>query len=56
MIADDHSLSLNRIVETMAEAQGVRPPQWHRPYIPLYAASAVYEFACRPFGVSSLML
>lgn len=31
IIADNRAPTLNHIVETLAEAQGVRPPRWHGP-------------------------
>lgn len=51
IIADDHAIPLNRIVEIVADELGVAPPRLRIPYFALYSASAAVEWACRPFGI-----
>jgi nucleoside-diphosphate-sugar epimerase len=52
IIADDHAITLNEIVRTVADALGRSPPRVKLPYPLLYYASAVCEFACKPFAIS----
>jgi nucleoside-diphosphate-sugar epimerase len=52
IIADDHAITLNEIARIIAEALGTRPPRIRMPYPLLYYASAVCEFACKPFSIS----
>ena len=52
IIADDHPVTLNRIVAIMAEASGVPVPRLRLPLFILYTASVMCEFACKPFGIS----
>ena len=52
IIADDHPITLNHIVETMSGALGVKPPTWRFPLFVLNTASVACEFACKPFGIS----
>ena len=53
IIADDHAITLNETVRAIAEALNVPPPRLRLPYPLLYAASAVVEFACKPFAISA---
>lgn len=52
IIADDHAITLNKIIEIMSGALGMPVPRRRLPYSVLYAASVLCEFACKPFGVS----
>jgi dihydroflavonol-4-reductase len=52
IIADDHAITINTVVEVMAAALGVSPPRFRLPYPLLYYASAACEFACKPFSIS----
>ncbi len=48
---DEHYYTLNEIVRMVGEAMDVDVDIVHLPFWPLWIASAVVEFACKPFGV-----
>jgi dihydroflavonol-4-reductase len=52
IIADDHAITLNKIIAIMCDELGVPQPRIRLPYATLWVASAICEFACKPFGVS----
>ena len=52
IIADDHPVTLNQIVEIMADELGVPVPRGHVPLFVLNVASVLCEFACKPFGIA----
>lgn len=52
IIADDHAITLNKIVEIMAAELGAPAPRRHVPLFVLNAASVLCEFACKPFGIA----
>jgi nucleoside-diphosphate-sugar epimerase len=51
IIAGDEYVTLNRLVALIAEAVGVPTPRWRIPYAPVYAAGAICEALCKPFGM-----
>ncbi|UCG86407.1 MAG: NAD-dependent epimerase/dehydratase family protein [Gemmatimonadota bacterium] len=55
IIADDHAISLNHMVQCLAEAAGVKPPQMRMPYWTLKAAAYFFEGVCKPFRISPPM-
>jgi len=52
IIADDHAVMLNHIVDVICDELGVPVPTFRLPYVLLYAVSAACEFACKPFRIS----
>jgi nucleoside-diphosphate-sugar epimerase len=42
---------LNELIARIAEVAGVAPPRLHLPVWPFWAAGAMCEAACAPFGV-----
>ena len=52
IIADERALSINEVTRIIADELDVPPPRIRLPYNLLFAASAICEFACKPFGVS----
>jgi nucleoside-diphosphate-sugar epimerase len=55
IIADDHAITLNQIVEIVATELAVPPPRIRAPLFVLKLASTLCEFACKPFGLSPPM-
>lgn len=51
ILAGSEYTTLNRLVALIAEVIGVLPPKWHIPVWPVYAAGAVCEWLCKPFGI-----
>ena len=51
ILSNDEALTLNRIVHTIAQALGVPVPRWRVPFAPVYAASALCEWVCKPLGI-----
>ena len=43
--------TLNALVALVAETAGVPAPQWHLPAWPVWAAGALCEAVCAPFGI-----
>ena len=52
ILAGGEVTSLRELVATTAEVAGVRPPSIHLPVWPFWAAGAVCEAICRPFGIA----
>jgi nucleoside-diphosphate-sugar epimerase len=52
IIADDHAITLNRIIAIACDELGVSVPRVRLPYFALWLPSAICEFACKPFGLS----
>jgi nucleoside-diphosphate-sugar epimerase len=53
LAGDDHPCTLNDLVKAVGRAQGINVKIVHVPLLgPLYAASAMVEFACRPFKIN----
>lgn len=50
ILAGEEFVSLNRLVELVAEATNSRSPRWQLPIWPLMAAATACEWACKPFG------
>ena len=51
IIAGGEVTTLNELVKLIAEVAGVRPPTLHLPVWPFWAAGAVCEAVCVPFGI-----
>jgi nucleoside-diphosphate-sugar epimerase len=51
ILTGEPAVTLNELVATIAGVLGVRPPRLRIPVWPVYAAGAVCEAVCRPFGV-----
>lgn len=51
IIAGEHYVTLNELVERIARAAGVAPPRLHLPVWPFFAAGALCEAICLPFGI-----
>ena len=51
IISGAEYVTLNDLVEMVADAVGVRPPRGHLPFWPLMAAAVVCEAICRPLGI-----
>lgn len=53
LAGDDRPCTLNDLVEAVGRAQGINVKIVHVPLLgPLYAASAMVEFACKPFKIN----
>jgi len=52
IIADDHAITLNEIVEIISEALGVPRPTRKMPLFVLNWTSVLCEFGCKPFKIS----
>ncbi len=52
IIADDHAITLNRILAIVAGALGVPPPRMRLPLPMLTIPSVLCELICKPLGVS----
>jgi nucleoside-diphosphate-sugar epimerase len=51
ILTGDEPVTLNRLVSIIAETLGVPLPRWRFPVTPVYLASALCEFLCRPLGI-----
>lgn len=51
ILAGDRSVSLNELVEVIADAVGVAPPRWRLPVWPVMAASYVVKGICVPLRI-----
>lgn len=51
IISGDEYVPLNRVVELIAGAVGVKPPRLHLPLAPLLVAAKVCETICVPLGI-----
>jgi nucleoside-diphosphate-sugar epimerase len=52
LIGYRESITLNDLVERIAELLRVRPPRWRLPVWPAYAAGALCEAVCVPLGIT----
>ena len=52
ILTGDYSISLNQLVEMVANIVGVQPPKLRFPVMPLYYAGYLCEIICKPFGIS----
>ncbi|MFK7803669.1 MAG: NAD-dependent epimerase/dehydratase family protein [Anaerolineae bacterium] len=52
ILTGDHSITLNQLVQMVAEIVGVKPPKLRLPVMPLYYAGHLCEIVCKPFGIS----
>jgi nucleoside-diphosphate-sugar epimerase len=51
IIADERHVALNDLVARVAQTVGGEAPRWRLPVWPFYAAGALCEVACVPFGI-----
>jgi nucleoside-diphosphate-sugar epimerase len=51
-ISSGRSVTLNELVQLIADALGVRAPRWHLPVWPFYAAGALCELVCVPLRIN----
>jgi nucleoside-diphosphate-sugar epimerase len=51
ILAGGEVTTLNELVGLVAEGAGVPAPRWHLPVWPFWAAGAVCEALCAPFGI-----
>jgi nucleoside-diphosphate-sugar epimerase len=51
ILAGGEVTTLNELIARIAEVAGVAPPRLHLPVWPFWAAGAMCEAACAPFGV-----
>jgi dihydroflavonol-4-reductase len=51
ILAGGEVTTLSELVAIVAETAGVRPPRWHLPVWPFWAAGAVCEAVCAPLGL-----
>lgn len=52
ILANDEVVTLNQLAQTTAEVLGMRPPRLHVPFAPVYIASVLCEWLCKPFGLA----
>src|SRR5437867_13410228 len=50
-LTGDKPVSLNRLVQVIAEALSVSAPRMHLPVTPVYVAGFILELLCKPFGI-----
>ena len=51
ILAGGVPVTLNELVQTIAEVLGVRPPTLRFPVAPVYLAGFLCELICKPFGI-----
>ena len=51
-ISSSRSVTLNELVQLIADAVGVHAPRWHLPVWPFYLAGALCELVCVPLGIN----
>jgi nucleoside-diphosphate-sugar epimerase len=51
ILAGGEVTTLNELIRLIADVAGVQPPAWHLPVWPFWAAGAVCEAFCVPFGI-----
>ena len=51
ILTGDKPVTLNRLVEVIAEALSVSAPRLHVPVTPVYVAGFILELLCKPFGI-----
>ena len=52
IMTGDHAITLNQLVEKVADTVGVNPPRFRFPVMPVYYAGHLCEIICKPFGIS----
>jgi nucleoside-diphosphate-sugar epimerase len=52
IIAGSESVSLNKLVRTIADVIDVPPPRFRVPFTPVYVAGCICELICKPFGIN----
>jgi len=55
LIADENYYSLNELVKRVGNAIGVKVRIIHFPFLPLLVISYIYEWVCKPFGITPLL-
>ena len=45
-------MTLNQLVQTIANVLGVQPPRLRFPVMPVYLAGLVCELICKPLGIN----
>ena len=51
ILGDESFVTINRLVEMIADVLGVKAPRFHFPFTPAYYASILCEFICKPLGI-----
>jgi nucleoside-diphosphate-sugar epimerase len=51
ILAGSEPVTLNRLVQTIAQELGVRLRRFRIPFIPVYLAGLICEMACKPLGI-----
>jgi nucleoside-diphosphate-sugar epimerase len=52
ILAGEAPVTLNQLVQIIAEAIGVSPPKLRFPVAPVYAAGFLCELVCKPLGIN----
>jgi len=52
ILTGEETVTLNRLVETVAQVLGVRPPSLRFPVMPVYLAGFLCELICKPLGIN----
>ncbi len=52
ILTGSYSITLNQLVQMVADIVGVAPPKLRLPVMPLYYAGWLCEIICKPFGIS----
>jgi nucleoside-diphosphate-sugar epimerase len=52
ILAGEEPVTLNQLVEIIADSLGVRPPGLHFPVAPVYLAAYLCELICKPLGIN----
>lgn len=52
ILAGEAPVTLNQLVQVIAETFGVRPPRLRFPVAPVYLAGFLCELVCKPFGIN----
>jgi len=52
ILGGNEVVNLNQLVDVIAEVLGARKPRLHVPFTPIYCASLLCEWICKPLGVN----
>lgn len=52
ILGDESYVTINRLVQIIADVLGVNPPRFHFPFTPVYYASTLCEFICKSLGIN----
>jgi nucleoside-diphosphate-sugar epimerase len=52
ILGGENYVTLNRFIEIIADVLDVNPPRFHIPFAPVYYASILCEFICKPLGIN----